>query len=143
MDYPGQYEESEILNYKIQEKKILEDANNMDRGYNKILRNIKKSDGKIKRSKIDIYTSGGTGSNIRDAETGQYYANIVGSLDEELYFKVILATGECKSKNGSSTVFYTSPHQYMSHQLCVVNQEIISNWEYKRNIRLNTKKNKK
>ena len=136
MDYPGQIEESEFLNYKIHEKKILEEANNMDRGYNKISRNVQKTDGRIKRTKIDIYTSGGVSSKIRDAETGQYYASLVGSLDEDLFFKVTIATGECTSKNGSSTAFYTSPQQYMSHQSCVVDPEIISNWEQKRSKRL-------
>ena len=134
MDYPGQYEESEILNYKIQEKKILEDANNMDRGYNKILRNIKKSDGKIKRSKIDIYTSGGTGSNIRDAITGQYMSDIVGTTDEDKYYKVGISTGECKSKNGSNTLFFTSPNEYARHFYVELNENVYKMWEQKNQI---------
>ena len=86
----------------------------IDRGYNKIWRNVYKN-GKLKKTGIELYTTGCCGSNIRDAETGEYYQHIVGTADEDLYFKVILATGECNSKNGSSTLFYLSPKHYSDH----------------------------
>ena len=141
MDYPGQYltaeEETELFQNKNKNKKIVEDVSNLDKGHNKVMRNIVKSDGRAKQVKVDVYTSGSVGSNIRDAENGQYYPDKVGSLNEELYFKVALATGECTSRNGSSTLFYMSPQHYMSHQSCVVSPDIISRWEARRNLRIN------
>jgi hypothetical protein len=117
-------------------QKIKEELKKSDRGYNTIWRMVEKND-KMKRTKIEAYTSGCFGSNIRDAETGQFYNHIVGSADEDLYFSVILATGECNSKNGSSTLFYSSPQQYMSHFKCDLDKSFIKKWQEKRNLRLN------
>lgn len=121
-------------------EKNLEDVRSRDRGYNVIYRKAERisgrNKGRIYNKKIRIYTTSGTGSNIRDAETGQYYSNIVGSKDENLFFKVILATGECKSANKSSTLFYLSPQHYANHLLCHLSDEIIHNWEEKRDKRL-------
>jgi hypothetical protein len=112
-----------------------------DRGYNKVYRMIPRaSDGKIINTKIDVYTTGYIGSRIRDAETGEYYNYNVGSKYEDLFFKVALATGECNSKNGSSTLFYLSPHQYMSHLNVDLDDSVINSWEEKRNIFLKNNK---
>ena len=111
----------------------------MDRGYNVIYRTCTNKKGQQVRTPISIYTSGGTDSQIRDAETGAYYSQLVGSADEDLYFKVILATGECKSKNGSSTLFYLSPRHYMSHLNCQVSEDSIQSWQEKRDARYKTK----
>lgn len=112
-------------------------AQKHDRGFNVITRKfISTKTGKPKNKRVFIYTSGTTGSRIRDAETGDYYPNKIGSKDEDLFFKVILATGECKSANGSSTLFYNSPQHYMTHLNCSIEPEIIAKWEAKRNERL-------
>jgi hypothetical protein len=111
--------------------RIVEEAKKIDRGYNVIYRMYPNKRGKIVRTPISIYTSGGTDSHIRDAETGAYYSHIVGSADEDLYFKVMLATGECNSKNGSSTLFYSSPSQYMSHLNNEVSEDTLQMWEEK------------
>lgn len=109
-----------------------------DRGFNVISRNVvSESDGRVRNKRIKIYTTtSNRGSKIRDAETGEYYSNRVGSRDEHLFFKVILATGECTSANGSSTLFFSSPQHYMNHLHCDVNQDIISSWEIRRDKRL-------
>ena len=117
-------------------KNIIDDAKKMDVGYNKLWRMIPRSDGSLKRSKIEVYTSSGIGANIRNAASGQYYSHKVGSSDEDLFFTVIMATGECRSKNGSSTLFYDSPQQYMSHMNSVVSPSLIERWTEKRNDRL-------
>ena len=115
-----------------------------DRGFNKIYRNVvRESDGKIIRNKIEFYTTGGTGSNIRDAETGEYYSEFVGSKYEDLYFKVSLSTGECKSLNGSHTLFYLSPQHYERHLYVDMNEDIINNWEEKKNALVVKMKNNK
>ena len=116
--------------------KLLEEPKNMDRGYNVIYRKVEKKDGKVKNKKIEIYTSSGTGNHIRDAETGEYFNNLVGSKDEDLFFKVGLSTGECRSANGSSTLFYLSPQHYASHLHRTVDLVQVANWEQKRDARL-------
>ena len=71
--------------------KIMENAKKLDRGYNKIYRNVIKSDGTVKRTRVEIYTSK-PGGKIRNAETGEYYNTRVGSADEDLFFSVVLNT---------------------------------------------------
>ena len=66
----------------------LDSLKKYDRGYNKISIQKHNFNGRLKNTKIEIYTSGDIGSNIRDAETGAYYSNKVGSYDEDLFFKV-------------------------------------------------------
>ena len=116
--------------------KMIEDSKRKDRGYNVIFRRAYKKSGKKYNKKIEVYSSGGTGAYIRDAETGEYYSSLVGSKDEDLFFKVKLATGECTSANGSSTLFYNSPQHYASHFECSVNSPHLLLWEDKRNSRL-------
>jgi len=122
---------------------VLDDTKKFDKGYNKIRRVFDRVDGNPKRNKVEIYTTGDTGSNIRDAETGTYYKNKVGSSDEHLFFKVILATGECIGKNGSSTLFYLSPNHYMSHMNCNVEPKSIAQWESKRDAIIREKETNK
>ena len=116
------------------QKNQLDKIKKADRGYNKIWRNVIKND-KLKRTKIEIYTSSGVGNHIRDAETGEYYPYIVGSADEDLFFSVILATGECRSKNGSNTLFYLSPEKYMNHLHTQLDDHVIKLWKEKRDNR--------
>ena len=117
-------------------KKLKDELKKSDRGYNAIWRMLLKND-KLKRTKIEVYTSGCFGSQIRDAESGEFYSHIVGSTDEDLYFSIILATGECSSKNGSSTLFYLSPQHYMKHFNCTLDEKFIAKWQEKRRLRLN------
>ena len=117
---------------KFASNKELDMIRSSDVGYNKMYRQVPRaSDDKLIKKKIDFYTSGIVGSNIRDAESGDYYKFLVGSKEEDLYFKVSLATGECKSKNKSHTLFYLSPSHYTSHMYTDVTNTIISNWEKK------------
>jgi hypothetical protein len=113
---------------------ILHDVKKMDRGYTKIKSYVERADGTTRKSKMDIYTTGVIGSNIRDAETGEFYPHIVGTADEDFYFKVKISSGECRSKNGSNTLFYMSPVHCMKHLNCELSQEIVNNWEIKRNL---------
>lgn len=107
---------------------------NSDDGYNKIYKWVSRSiDDKMVKKRIDFYTTGGVGSNIRDAETGQYYTDFVGSKKEDLYFKVSFVAGHCKSKNKSNTLFFISPSRYTSHMYNTeLSDEIIAKWEQKR-----------
>jgi hypothetical protein len=120
-------------------KRELEKVKQMDRGYNKIWRIMPKKNGELKRTKVEVYTTSGFGNQIRDAETGEYYPYLVGTADEDLFFSVILATGECKSRNGSSTLFYLSPERYMQHQNQPLDEKIILRWKQKKESRMNEK----
>ena len=115
---------------------IFENVKRIDKGYNLIYRKAFKKDGRPYNKKIEIYTSSGTGKHIRDAETGQYLNYKVGSYDEDLFFKVSLAMGECKSANGFSTLFYTSPKHYENHLQTKVTPILTETWEKKREARL-------
>jgi hypothetical protein len=121
-------------------KDFLIEAKNMDKGYAKISGFIERIDGSLKKTKIDIYTTGYIGSNIRNAETGEYYKELVGSSDEDLYFKTRMATGQVKSKNGANLLFYMSPDQCMRHLNIDIPQDIINKWEIKRNEHLRVRK---
>ena len=133
------------MNNMVNEKdKELVSFKKIDRGYNKIYRREKRSsDGKIVKTKFDIYTTGSVGSMIRNAETGAYYNYYVGSKNESLFFKVSLSTGECNSANESHTLFYLSPQHYMSHMNVDLSRSLINSWEEKRNRCVNTKSSKK
>jgi len=136
--YKDDYYDQEDLVYNDSDRldKILEESKKVDRGHNNICIKVQKRDGTLKRKKIDVYTSSGVGSRIRDAETGEYYPNIVGSKDEDLFYKVNWATGECNSSNGSSIMFYISPQHFINHTNSKVSDKEISSWESKRNARL-------
>jgi hypothetical protein len=136
--------DNESYEEQKEQRRLVEETKKIDRGYNVIYRTCPNKRGQLVRTPISIYTSGGTDSQIRDAETGAYYKHIVGSADEDLYFKVILATGECKSKNGSNTLFYVSPRHYMSHLNNEVSEDTLQRWEEKRDARykaIETRKN--
>ena len=140
-EFSGQIESS--YDEHKEEHKIIKDTKSMDRGYSLIYRSRTNKKGQLVRTPISIYTSGDVNSNIRDAETGAYYSHLVGSTDEYLYFKAILATGECKSKNGSSTLFYLSPRHYMSHINGEVSDDTFKMWEEKRDARYKAREMKK
>lgn len=116
--------------------KKLEDIQKEDKGYNTIYRIVKKADGTFKRKRIPVYSSGCMGNHIRDAESGQFYHYRVGTCDEDLFFSTILATGECTSANGSSTLFYLSPQHCMNHLGVTISDNQIASWECKRDARL-------
>jgi hypothetical protein len=140
MDYYDNVPNDTFDDSSSNNKDLLNEAKKMDRGYTKLWGFIERSDGSLKRSKIDVYTSGFIGNRIRDAETGEYYKELVGSQDEEIYFKLKMATGEIVSKNGSNALFYTSPDHCMRHLHIDVPQNIIDTWEVKRNDRLRMKR---
>jgi hypothetical protein len=99
-----------------------------DRGYSFVYRDVLRKNGQLKKTKIDIYATGDFGSNIRDATSGNVYPYKVGTLDEYLFFKVGLSTGECKSKNGSNSLFYLSPEQYEKHLHGTVSDSLKEVW---------------
>ena len=135
------YYETEHLDDVVDNKiDLLYEAKNLDKGHAKILGYIERPDGSLKEVKIDIYTTGYVGSHIRDAETGEYYREIVGSLDENLYFKMSMATGTIKAKNESNILFYKSPDHCMRHLHIVISPEMVAKWQDKRDQTLATRR---
>lgn len=96
----------------------------IDRGYNSIRNKNVKINGKSVVEGITFYTSGDRGSQIRDAVTGTYYSQIVGSRGEDFFFKVKLATGECNGKNGSNTLFFVSQRDFEQTFGTILNNDV-------------------
>lgn len=103
MEYDDYYHPTHDNNTHLQN--IMNELKFMDKGFNR----IKTMNGK-KKSFVDLYSSGETGSNIRDAITGQHYSFKVGSVDEDSFFKVSIVTGEIN--NNRRLFFFNSPSDY-------------------------------
>jgi hypothetical protein len=84
--------------------------------------------GKHKKS-IVVYTSGDSGSHIRNAVTGATYGgkHIVGSPMEDMYFRVGQSVG-----NELKKLFFDSPDQYEKHYGANVEKEVTNGVEIKR-----------
>ena len=100
---------------------------------------------KTKSVKIGCYMAGSPGSTIINAQTGQKYpGHFIGTYDEDLYFKVMLCSGE----NGSNpvTLFYDSPAQYEKHFYRSISQKNKEDWfekyEYQQGIEERKQKDK-
>lgn len=130
------FEEENDFETEHDVEKMLEKEKMKDKGYNVIYRKALTRDGRRYNKKFKVYTSGGTGTRIRDVETGQYSSNVVGSKDEDLFYKVSLSTSECQSGNGHNTLFFMSPQHYANYLQCEVDPQIVRNWEVKRDARL-------
>jgi hypothetical protein len=76
-------------------------------------------------------------SHIKNAITGAFQGMDgqffrVGSKDEDLFFSVILATGEL-GQAGPPTLFYDNPEQYERHFFTKLPKELKNTWEIKHN----------
>ena len=105
-----------------------------DPGFCRIIRKkTHKNTNRTKRVKLNTYVSGNTGSRIRDAVSGHFYNDFVGSNSSNNYFRVSLATGEINTKNGLNTLYYISPRSYEEHTNTTLPPEVIRQWEEKKN----------
>jgi hypothetical protein len=118
----------------LKEKKRLSDEiNRGDKNYEKYSRlfNDEWKDGKFyKKISTELYGSGDTGSKIRNAVTGQRTPYIVGSEDEDLFFKVIDTSG-INGRKEPLILFYDSPEQYENHLFLTINQKSKEQWNSK------------
>lgn len=86
-------------------------------------------DGKFREFvNITMFSSGITGSNIRNAVTGEYSRHLVGTLEQNLFFKVVMSTGEFKDGPTPVHLYYASPEQFEAHQYCEVDEETRNKW---------------
>ena len=135
MEYDNRFhpaEGNDIEEYDINGKSsfTLQNLKSLDKRFHKhkkmVLIEIENGDLIKKHVVIEYYSSGPTGSNIRNAQTGVYTKDIVGSKCEDLYFKVTIADGNLL------TLFYDSPEQYERHQHEKLSQETKEQWFKKR-----------
>ena len=131
MEYEDRYSPS-YEEFEVQKRGVdtVNDIKKLDRGYNEIYRKVEQTNGTVKNKKIIVYNSGDVGSNIRNAVTGIYANDLVGSKCEDLYFVSSLATGE--SQKGPLTLYFDSPEQFERHFNTTVNENIKSKWLEKR-----------
>lgn len=88
------------------------------------------------KTKIPFYaTSLSPNMTIRNAVNGTYETGYkTGSNDEDLFFKVSLATGENGSKD-SRILFFNDPEQYERYFNCIVSADTKDKWSKKANQR--------
>jgi hypothetical protein len=123
-------EENDVTNHQKKELNLIKSN---DAGYSYVYRPKMSSSGKMKKTRIDCYTSGDSGTNIRNAETGNLYKYKVGSKEEALFFKIALSSGELHARNGSNVLFFDSPEQYENYFNTELDDEIKYNWVEKKN----------
>ncbi len=100
--------------------------NTIDKGYNKIKQKV---DGKYKY--IEYYkTPNRPGAIIRNAITGLYTNIMVGSIKEDLYYKVNITAGQT-DKNNPSVLFFDNPEQFENHFYCNVSKKTKDAWKIK------------
>ena len=82
-----------------------------------------------KKVVIERFGSKGQGSRIRDAISGIFYTHIIGSKDEDLYFKV----HEMNAHNRKEplVLFYSSPEEYEDHNFTKIGEIVKEKWREK------------
>jgi hypothetical protein len=139
MEYDDRYNPANLNDYddsnqnqNQKQRDTLKKIQSLNRGYHKFEKKTVDYNGNIKNVEMGMYGSGSPGSQIRNAETGEYYKYKVGTMDEDLFFKTMLSSGQC-----NLTLFYDSPAQYERHQYVTLDDLIKTRWENKRQFRLN------
>jgi hypothetical protein len=101
-----------------------------DKGYHLVHRK-KIPRGKFTLEYYETYTNPET--RIRNAVTGYRYRDdhpklkyLVGSRQEDLFFKVTIANGE--NGNNPMNLYYDNPEQFEKHQKIIVAQETKEKW---------------
>ena len=128
MEYDDRFnsvETNDFINSNQNQLNALSRVQSLNRGYHKLARTVLINN-RNKKIELGVYGSGSHESQIRNAETGEYYKYKVGTMDEDLFFKAMISTGEVPS--GPLTLFYDSPSQYENHQLTKVSTEVKQNW---------------
>lgn len=113
--------------------KVFLNHNIHDKGFHQV-RRPKKPRGKFQ---LDYYeTSMYPETRIRNAVTGYRYRDdhpklkyLVGSRQEDLFFKVTIANGE--TGNNPVKLYYDNPEQFEKHQRILLSQPIKEKWSKK------------
>ena len=128
MYYEAEFYNSNENDYAEQNRKALEDMKKIDKGYRKFKCVLNREvNGKFyKTTNVELYISGDIGHLIRDAITGRYTEHLVGSKEEDLYFKAHVDLAIAGPNQGSA--FYSSPDEYEKHQFVTLSPTIKQNW---------------
>ena len=118
-------------------KKVYNILAESSKGYFRVTRKAPVSKGKnitnttnLKNKRIGLYASGQQGCTITNAVTGEKCTgHLVGSKNEDFYFKVKLSTGETGQL--PINLFYKSPEEYERHLYDVVHQNTKTGWSEK------------
>jgi len=125
------YEESEYsISNNGENKKMdaMDFLKTLDKGFHTIHRLNRN----YKKTKIGFYNTNSTpGFYIRNAISGNRYKYKVGSYDEDLFFKVTVATGEI-GENHPAILFYLYPEEFEKHMFSNVSEEKKKEW-YEKN----------
>ena len=120
-DGEGVDTDSDITSTTKQKKRRLWNDSLVDKSFHKI---------KVGKKTIGIYSSSVTpGFTIKNAVTGSYCEDKVGSLYEHLYYKIKIATGEVGRE--SATFFFDSPEQCERHLGSDIPQDTKAKWHNK------------
>lgn len=108
---------------RMKQRDILAAFNNTDKGFRQLTR---KQGGK--KIKIDVYMTTHTpGSHIRDAVTGtRLHGFLVGSKNEDKFFKVKIATGELGRDSGN--LYFETPKQCEKHLRMILSDKTKNAW---------------
>lgn len=118
------------VEFNLRQKDAADALKRLDKNYDKyrVPFNNTWTDGKYyKYITIENYGSGSHGTRIRNAVTGAYYSFIVGSADEDLFFKVTDSTGR-NGRKDPLMLYYDSPEQYENHHFTSVPLELKQKW---------------
>jgi hypothetical protein len=124
------FNDESSVEFKLKQKDALSALKKLDKYYEKYSIPFKDiwTDGKYyKKITIENYGSGPSGTPIRNAVTGIRTNFIVGSKDEDLFFKVNKTTGNNQRKE-PLILYYDSPEQYEKHHLTSVQNVIKKKW---------------
>ena len=136
MEYDDRFnsvETNDFINSNQNQLNALSRVQSLNRGYHKLARTVLINN-RNKKIELGVYGSGSHESQIRNAETGEYYKYKVGTMDEDLFFKAMISTGEVPS--GPLTLFYDSPEHYERHQCVFLDNFTKKQWDVKRQNRL-------
>jgi hypothetical protein len=114
-------------------KRLAEEIKRADKNFEVYRRPFMKEwkDGKFyKNITVELYGSGDTGAHIKNAVTNQRTGYIVGSADEDLFFKVIVASG-INGRRDPLKLFYDSPEQHENHFFVTIDQKVKEEWHNK------------
>ena len=122
---------SNISVNKFSHKRRHAEMKNSDPGYFIVKRYPNMKSSMKQFIKIGYYmTNRCPGASIRNAVSGLYESNHkVGSIDEDLFFKVAMCTGE--NKTSTNMLFYDSPEQYERHFMCSISTATKDRWNDK------------
>lgn len=84
------------------------------------------------RHKITAFGANPKHSKIRNAVTGIKYNYRVGSIEQDIYFKVIDSTVGYKNNQTPAVFFYDGPDEYERHQFQTVDSKTRESWSEKR-----------